>query len=430
MSTKQQLLALLEPDSDTGAGNDVLVAEGNGSTPLVGDFRIDAALAELQQARIRSMSVRRAEVTLRTLSRISSITASLMHDITTMLNNSEETNADPVEVLRHGARLPTRESKRLAKVGKQLEEMPQVKERLASGDITPDHAKALANAAEKVGPETVEADKELLEAADRMLPDSFNRHARRWADRKQIEAGIDILEQQRQSREAKMWVEKETGLGVLMAKMPRSQFELVRQAVDYHYLQLLRKDGDDPDGVRSPTQRLHDVLFELLTNRDADTGQFLPEAVGVKAKAATQIIIVANLDVIDGTNPDGQVEMLGVGPVPPGILETFTEDTQIAGMIYGKAGRILWLGHNQRLGNAAQRLAVAIRDRGCFQCGAPMHRCELHHIDEWHKDGGRTDIDNLVAVCRKHHRMLEEENLKVVRTPNGGYQTRPRDRPG
>ena len=58
-----------------------------------------------------------------------------------------------------------------------------------------------------------------------------------------------------------------------------------------------------------------------------------------------------------------------------------------------------------------------------------MHRCELHHIDEWNRDNGRTDVDNLVAVCRKHHRMLEAENLQVVRTPDG-YQTRPRDRPG
>ena len=49
-------------------------------------------------------------------------------------------------------------------------------------------------------------------------------------------------------------------------------------------------------------------------------------------------------------------------------------------MIYGRAGRVLWLGRNQRLGNAAQRLAVAVRDGGCFECGAPMHQCELHHI--------------------------------------------------
>lgn len=58
-----------------------------------------------------------------------------------------------------------------------------------------------------------------------------------------------------------------------------------------------------------------------------------------------------------------------------------------------------------------------------------MHRCELHHIREWHSDGGRTDIDNLIATCRKYHRWLETENLVVSRNPSGGYTTRPRDGP-
>ena len=98
-------------------------------------------------------------------------------------------------------------------------------------------------------------------------------------------------------------------------------------------------------------------------------------------------------------------------------------------MIYDRAGRVLWLGRNQRLGNAAQRLAVAVRDGGCFECGAPMHLCELHHMREWRRDRGPTDIDNLVAVCRRHHKWLETNNL-VVRRTAGGYQTHPRDRPG
>ena len=57
-----------------------------------------------------------------------------------------------------------------------------------------------------------------------------------------------------------------------------------------------------------------------------------------------------------------------------------------------------------------------------------MYRCELHHIQEWYRDGGRTDIENLVAVCRKHHKWLESENLAVRRTANG-YEARPPDGP-
>ena len=132
--------------------------------------------------------------------------------------------------------------------------------------------------------------------------------------------------------------------------------------------------------------------------------------------------------MVDGTNPNGTCEIIGVGPVPRQILRTLTPDTELAGMIFDRKGRPLWLGRNQRLANAAQRMAVAIRDGGCFECGAPMHRCELHHMEEWHRDRGRTDIDNLVAVCRRHHKWLETENLVVRRTPNG-YQTHPRAGP-
>ena len=55
-----------------------------------------------------------------------------------------------------------------------------------------------------------------------------------------------------------------------------------------------------------------------------------------------------------------------------------------------------------------------------------MHRCELHHIQEWHRDGSRTDVDKLLAICRRQHKWLETENLKVAPTTDG-YEARPRD---
>ena len=97
-------------------------------------------------------------------------------------------------------------------------------------------------------------------------------------------------------------------------------------------------------------------------------------------------------------------------------------------MVFDRAGRPLWLGRNQRLANAAQRLAVAVCDGGCFECVSPMHRCELHHIQEWHGDSGGIDTDNLVAIFRKYHRWLETEHLQVVRT-TCGYEAQPRDGP-
>ncbi len=391
------------------------------------DPRIRTALTQLRHARIGPMSQDEAEETLALLTSIQSVAASLVCDVAAMLT-ATNADADPVETLRQAGKLPGRESKRTTEMARQLTEMPKVKERFATGGITVHHVNALANAAEKVGPETVEADQGLLEAADRMPADRFGRHARKWSEKKMIQKGLDPLERQRRAREAKLWVEKETGLGVLMAKLPRHQYEQLRQAVDDRYLRLLRgdsRDGASPDEVRIPKQRLADAIYELLTGRDAVSGETIPGEIGIRTKAGTRLIVTASIGVIDGTDPEDQVEITGVGPAPRSILKTLSPDTELAGIIFDRAGRTLWLGRNQRLGNAAQRLAVAVRDGGCFECGAPMHRCELHHIAEWNRDRGRTDIDNLVAVCRRHHKWLETKNLFVRRTSNG-YETRPR----
>ena len=110
--------------------------------------------------------------------------------------------------------------------------------------------------------------------------------------------------------------------------------------------------------------------------------------------------------------------MLGTGPVPPAILGRLSPDTQVAGMIFSGDGRALWLGTSTRTPNAAQRLAIAVRDKGCVRCGAPMHLTDIHHIVEW-ENGGPTDIDNLQALCgpchRQHHHDQDQRNGRQPR---------------
>ena len=135
------------------------------------------------------------------------------------------------------------------------------------------------------------------------------------------------------------------------------------------------------------------------------------------AQAPNQLVIIAEIGVIDGTKPDGTCEMLGAGPVPPSILDNLSPDTHIRGALFDTNGEILWLGRSRRNANAAQHLAVAIRDRGCVLCRAPMHRCDDHHINEWAADNGTTDIPNLAALCNDCHAKLHNNNERLERRP-------------
>ncbi len=148
------------------------------------------------------------------------------------------------------------------------------------------------------------------------------------------------------------------------------------------------------------------------------------------SQAPNQLVIIADIGVIDGTKPDGLCEVLGTGPVPPEILNNLSPDTRISGAIFGGPGQVLWLGRGRRHASIAQQLAIAIRDRGCVLCRAPMHRCKFHHIDEWHADNGNTDHDNLAALCGDCHNDLHKNNQRLLRHPTTSrWTTEPRTDP-
>ena len=59
------------------------------------------------------------------------------------------------------------------------------------------------------------------------------------------------------------------------------------------------------------------------------------------------------------------------------------------------------------------RRALNARDRRCRFPGCRNVRVDAHHIRHW-ADGGATSLDNLVLLCRRHHRAVHEEGFRVA----------------
>lgn len=73
-----------------------------------------------------------------------------------------------------------------------------------------------------------------------------------------------------------------------------------------------------------------------------------------------------------------------------------------------EVGNVLDIGRKTRIILPAMSRALAIRDGGCQFPGCCETRyTEGHHIKHW-ADGGETKLDNLVTLCRYHHRELHK----------------------
>ena len=70
-------------------------------------------------------------------------------------------------------------------------------------------------------------------------------------------------------------------------------------------------------------------------------------------------------------------------------------------------------GRRSRTVPPAMRRALGQRDRGCRFPGCENRRfVDAHHVEHW-AQGGETRLDNLILLCRRHHRAVHEGGYRV-----------------
>ena len=154
---------------------------------------------------------------------------------------------------------------------------------------------------------------------------------------------------------------------------------------------------------RDPGQIAADVLAEIARH-----------CLGCQDPAAgtktTMVVRVALEDLEAGV---GLATCDGVeGPVSIATLRAMAVDAQVIPAVMGKGPVPLDIGRANRLFTPMQRIAIAERDGGCAKCGAPVARCDVHHIVFW-KYGGPTDINNALMLCVGCHHRLHDYGWEV-----------------
>jgi HNH endonuclease/Domain of unknown function (DUF222) len=146
------------------------------------------------------------------------------------------------------------------------------------------------------------------------------------------------------------------------------------------------------------------------------------------------VVIDADADDVPGPVADWSIPV----EIPARVLAELAGDGDIHAVVV-RNGVVLHapgelnLGRMTRLANRAQRRALRGLYRGCAVpgCSVGYDWCELHHIIWW-RNGGRTDLDNLIPLCSRCHARVHTDGWIIelgvnreltVRLPDGTIRT-------
>lgn len=98
----------------------------------------------------------------------------------------------------------------------------------------------------------------------------------------------------------------------------------------------------------------------------------------------------------------------------PAAARRLACDANIIPVVLGTRSEPLELGRATYVVTEALRRLLVLRDRGCAHPGCPRraNRTHAHHIHHW-SNGGPTELDNLVLLCRYHHHLVHHGGWEI-----------------
>jgi hypothetical protein len=135
-----------------------------------------------------------------------------------------------------------------------------------------------------------------------------------------------------------------------------------------------------------------------------------------------QVVVHVDAETL-AADADGRCELAEGGPLAAETARRLSCDASLVELLE-QDGRVLSLGRRRRTVSPALRRALEARDRGCRFPGCERTRfVDAHHVRHW-SEGGETNLENLVMLCRRHHRYLHEQGYTVTLENDGSVQFR------
>jgi hypothetical protein len=293
-------------------------------------------------------------------------------------------------------------------VARELADLPLATQAFADGDISYAHAAMIARTSEKLGDKMESNAETILVTAAKELD-----LARLRMVTIKLQHFLDpdsVREEANESHELRFLHLSQTldGVFYINGRLDSEAGAILQTALN------ALSGPPTPDDKRSPRQRRADALVELARQK-LESGT-LPEVGGQKPHL-TVTVSMATLANQPGS-PAADLEW--ASPIPAETARRLACDAAITPIFLGPESTQPRAGQTSRTISGSQRKALVFRDKGCRfpSCDRPPDWTDAHHLKHW-ADGGEHVMDNLILLCRRHHRMVHEEGWRLVISAEG-----------
>ncbi len=307
------------------------------------------------------------------------------------------------------------------RVARALGELPELAAALARGELSYSKVRALTRVA------TPETEARLLAVGRAGTTAHVERIVRAWRRVDRLAEAQEAAA--RHARRALQVYPDDDGMMVVRGRLEPEVGALLMRALETAREALYQRRRatpmpDEPE-AEPPTQ-----------------GQQQADALALVAEAALQhgldpgpgserYQVVVHVDAAALADPDqaGQSALEDGVHVSAETSRRLACDATRVVMRHGGEGAILDVGRRTRTIPPALRRALEARDRGCRFPGCGARHAQGHHLHHW-ANGGPTRLENLALLCRRHHRVVQEEGYQVARDADGTLRFRtPSGRP-
>lgn len=324
---------------------------------------------------------------------------------------------DGSRTLAGDGRRSTRDAATAAERGRACTLLPELGAALADGTVSAAHVDGLAAATRHLDDTArsrfgAHAD-ELAAAARSKTPEEFGRQCRDVAARAQSDGGVGRQERLRKARTICRWTDPDGMCHTKLSLDPLADARIWSVfSGAFGSARASNQQGDD----RTFEQLRADTVVELIT-RTAIDGNAGGRDLGT---VGAEVVVLIDVDTLRGpAADDARVAETADGQgLPAETIRRLACDNGLL-PVFLRNGRPLDVGRRTRLATRRQRHALRALYATCAHpgCRVGFEQCRIHHVIWW-RNGGRTDLDNLLPLCETHHHLVHEGGCELTLYPD------------